>query len=63
MHGGKPVSAVKRGADHGRFKSGKYTQDAKAAYKAKVKQLSDLESIGFRLGFLVGQRARGPKPR
>lgn len=60
-HGAHKV--VARGADHGRWIDGQYTTAAKAAHKAAVKKLSDLENIGFKLGFMVGQRTRGPKPR
>jgi hypothetical protein len=59
-HGAHKV--VARGADHGRYKDGQHTNTAKAAYKTTIKKLSDLENIGFRLGFMVGQRTRGPKP-
>ena len=54
---------VARGADHGRYVDGQYTNTAKAAHKATIKKLMDLEEIGFRLGFMKGQRSRGPKPR
>lgn len=61
-HGARPPATIQRGAAHPRFKTGQYTQDAKAAYKAAAVKLMDLENMGFRLGMMSGQRTPGRKP-
>ena len=61
-HGARPPKSIQRGADHGRYKTGYYTQDAKAEHRAASARLMDLEEIGFRLGFMTGERTRGRKP-
>lgn len=63
MHGAKPSSAVKRGADHGRYRTGQHTQAAKAAYRAEVKKLMQIEGIGFKAGWMTGERTRGRKQK
>lgn len=61
-HGAKRQEATKVGAEHGRYKTGYYTQDAKAMHKATTIRLMDLEEIGFRLGIMAGKRTPGRKP-
>jgi hypothetical protein len=61
-HGARPPSSIQRGADHGRYKTGYYTQASKATHRATAARLMDLEEIGFRLGFMVGNRTPGRKP-
>ena len=60
-HGAHKV--VARGVDHGRWIDGQFTNAAKAEHKRTIKKLMDLENLGFKLGFMVGHRTRGPKPR
>ena len=61
-HGARPPKSIQRGADHGRYKTGYYTQDAKAEQRAGSTRLMDLEEIGFRLGIMAGKRTTGRKP-
>ena len=61
-HGARPTKSIQRGTDHGRYKDGYYTQDAKATHRATAARLMGLEEIGFRLGFMTGERTRGRKP-
>jgi hypothetical protein len=61
-HGARPLKSIQRGADHGRYKTGYYTQDAKAAHRAAAVRLMDLENLGFQIGLLAGPRTRGRKP-
>lgn len=62
-HGARPPRSIQRGADHGRYKTGYYTQDAKATHKTALKKLMELENLGFHLGLMKGPRTRGPKPQ
>jgi hypothetical protein len=62
-HGARPPTSIQRGAAHPRFTSGLYTQDAKAAYRATVKKLMQIEEIGFKVGWMTGERTRGRKQK
>jgi hypothetical protein len=53
--------AVARGADHGRYKTGEFTQASKADYKAGMAILMELETVGFNAGWMDGPRTRGRK--
>ena len=60
-HGARPPSSIQRGAAHPGFKSGQYTKETKAAYKATVRKLMDIEELGFKAGWMSGDRTRGRK--
>ncbi len=61
-HGAKRPESVRRGAEHGRYKYGAFTQLAKEEYRQGAMRLMDLENIGFQLGMLSGRRTVGRKP-
>lgn len=62
FHGAHKPETVRRGSDHGRFKTGQFTQATKATYRESAIQLMDLETIGFRVGMITGRRTPGRKP-
>ena len=62
-HGAHPRDTVKRGADHGGYKSGEYTQTAKAEGRAAAARLRDLETMAFNMGLMRGKRTPGRKPK
>lgn len=61
FHGAHKPETVQRGADHGRFKHGQFTQATKAAYREAAVRLAELESKGFSAGLLTGRRTAGRK--
>lgn len=61
-HGARRRVTVKCGPNHPQFKSGDYSQETKAAYRAAAKRLQKLEVIGFSYGFMSGGRTRGRPP-
>ena len=61
-HGARRPSSIQRSAAHPRFKTGQYTQATKDAYKAAVKKLMQIEELGFKAGWMSGERTRGRKP-
>lgn len=61
-HGAKKPDAVRRGAAHGRYKSGAFTQTAKDGYRQASVRLMELQNLGFGLGMMLGKRTPGRKP-
>ena len=62
-HGARRPETVKRGPDHPNFKIGEQTHSAKAARRAKLTELRDLEASMVTLGMLQGKRWPGRKPK
>lgn len=63
VHGARKPESVARGAEHGRYKTGEFSQTSKAAYRAALIRLAELEAAGFRTGLLTGQRTCGRTPK
>lgn len=61
-HGAHPPETVARGAEHGRYKTGNYTQATKEEYRAASVRLLDLEAAAMRMGLIRGKKTPGRKP-
>ena len=51
MHGGAVGSGAPKGERHGRFKHGRYSQEAIAANRRTRAKLNELERVGKLCGF------------
>ncbi len=60
-HGARRTQAIKRGEEHGRYKSGEFTQATKLAYREGIARIVELETLAFRVGMTKTRRA-GRKP-
>jgi hypothetical protein len=47
--------------DHPMFKRGRDTNETKAAYRAGIAELAQLEAQGVGAGIMIGARTREPK--
>ncbi len=62
-HGARNPQAVKRNTEHGRYKTGQFSQATKMTYKVATLKLAELERLGFSQSLMEGLRTRGPKPK
>ena len=60
-HGAHPK--VAKGEAHGRYKTGDYTQEAKASYRTSAANLLEMEALAFNSGLMIGLRTRGRRPK
>ena len=65
MHGARKVSTVQKGQDHGAWKHGQETLEAKAKRSKRLAELRDIEFQMFALDMVAPglARTRGRKPR
>ena len=59
LHGWVDPDRKARGEMNGKYKNGKYTQEAKAEYRAGMARLQELERAGFEVGLITGKKTRG----
>ena len=61
-HGARSSTSIRRGAEHGRYKTGEFTQASKADYRKGALRLMELERMAFDIG-LIRTRKAGRKPK